>query len=228
MKLLNIALASALVAGAATPSLAQTAEAMASTSLNVREAPSVAATVMGTLDTDQAVTIEGCLEDISWCRVNTGEMTGWASGQYLSVMAGSEPVALLDASGNSEVEFEVQTLTDADYTLSDDVVAATAGGTLGALTAYALGGPIGAIAASAAAGAVAGDVANDLTEPNYQYIVDNPVDTIYLDGEVVVGAAVPAEVTSYEIPDVTYRYLRVNNQPVIIDPETNAIVAVLR
>ena len=107
MKLLNIALASALVAGAATPSLAQTAEAMASTSLNVREAPSVAATVMGTLDTDQAVTIEGCLEDISWCRVNTGEMTGWASGQYLSVMAGSEPVALLDASGNSEVEFEV-------------------------------------------------------------------------------------------------------------------------
>lgn len=217
------AVAALLVAG---PALAQTT-ATAGTELNVRAAPSPMGEITGVLAAGDQVTIDGCLENITWCKVS-GAAEGWASGQYLTVEEGSEAVPLVNAAGEAE-QITIITQSEAPEASGADAAAGAAAlGTVGALTAYALGGPIGAIAASAAAGAVAGDVANDLTEPNYQYIVDNPVDTIYLDGEVVVGAAVPAEVTSYEIPDVTYRYLRVNNQPVIIDPETNAIVAVLR
>ena len=133
-----------------------------------------------------------------------------------------------DTAGNAEIDYEINVIPTDDVEIPADIAAAAAGGTVGALTAYALGGPVGAIALAAAGGAVAGDLAVELTEDSIVYVVENPVETIYLDGEVVVGAAVPADVTSYDLPQPEYRYLVVNNTPVIIDAETSAIVAVLR
>ena len=222
------AAAAALALGTAAPVLAQSAEATTNTALNVRSAPNVYGAVMGQLDANTAVTIEGCLEDVSWCRITNGEMTGWASGSYLFVNAGEQPVALIDTAGNAEVDYEINVISNDDVEIPADIAAAAAGGTVGALTAYALGGPIGAIALSAVGGAVAGDLAVELTEDSYVYVVENPVETVYLDGEVVVGAAVPADVTTYELPQPEYRYLWVNGVPVIVSAETNAIVAVLR
>jgi hypothetical protein len=39
---------------------------------------------------------------------------------------------------------------------------------------------------------------------------------------------VPAEVASYEVPQPEYRYLTVNNLPVLIDAETGMIVQIIR
>ena len=66
------------------------------------------------------------------------------------------------------------------------------------------------------------------TADTLTFVAANPVDTVYLEGEVVVGAVVPAEVASYEVPQPEYRYLTVNNLPVLIDPETGMIVQIIR
>lgn len=60
------------------------------------------------------------------------------------------------------------------------------------------------------------------------YIESNTIDPVYLDGEVVVGAALPETVEVREIPDYDYRYVYVNEQPVLVEPETRRIVYVLR
>lgn len=45
-----------------------------------------------------------------------------------------------------------------------------------------------------------------------------------LGGDVVVGAEVPADVTFQTIPDYEYRYTRINDRPVLVDPGTRRIV----
>ncbi len=50
------------------------------------------------------------------------------------------------------------------------------------------------------------------------YIETNPGRTVALGGDVVVGAEVPGDVTFQEIPDYQYRYARINDRPVLIDP----------
>ncbi|PVA06183.1 hypothetical protein DC363_09705 [Thalassorhabdomicrobium marinisediminis] len=122
---------------------------------------------------------------------------------------------------------EIVTLTTAEVE-SNEGTGAAAGATVGALTAYALGGPIGTIVASGLAGAVAGDVTEEITEDNIVYVAENPVDTVYLDGEVVVGAAIPDTVETYEIPNSEYHYLWVNGTPVLVDTETNAIIGIVK
>ena len=105
---------------------------------------------------------------------------------------------------------------------------AAAGATLGALTAYAVGGPIGGIIAGGIAGGAAGSAAAEPEESTITYVRENPVDTVYLDGEVVVGAGIPTTVTTYEVPETTYRYVNINGATVIVDNETNLIVDVVR
>lgn len=47
-----------------------------------------------------------------------------------------------------------------------------------------------------------------------------------LGGDVVVGAEVPADVTFQEVPNYEYRYTRINDRPVLVDPGTRRIVYV--
>ena len=60
------------------------------------------------------------------------------------------------------------------------------------------------------------------------YVQSNQVDPVYLDGEVVVGAALPETVTLSEIPDYEYRYVYVNGQSVLVEPQSRRIVYVVR
>ena len=60
-------------------------------------------------------------------------------------------------------------------------------------------------------------------------MVGNPVDPVYLQGEVVVGAGLPETVQLRPVPDYgTYRYVYVNGQPVLVDPASRRIVYVYR
>ena len=67
-----------------------------------------------------------------------------------------------------------------------------------------------------------------MNETTVTYISQNPVETVYLDGEVAVGAGVPMEVTTYELPQPELRYLAVNGQTVVVDEQTNTILRVIR
>lgn len=227
MKIASLTLASALALAAALPAAAQTTSAKAGTELNVRAAPSSTAEITGVLETNQEVTIEGCLEAVTWCKISSGDTMGWASGQYLYVEDNANAVPLIDMAGNAE-QITVIQQTEEGVSGTDQDVAALATGTVGALTAFALGGPVGAIVASGVAGTAVGAAAVEPTEDTITFVTANPVETVYLDGEVVVGAVVPAEVTTYELPQPELRYLSVNGLPVLVDAETGTIVRIVR
>ncbi|RYH02149.1 DUF1236 domain-containing protein [Salipiger sp. IMCC34102] len=232
MKMMTAVSVAALIAAA--PVAAQTM-ANTATELNVRATPSPFGEISGVLEQGAEVTIDGCLEDVSWCQISSGEMMGWASGQYLYVAEGSEAVPLVNMAGEQApvtvierpVEAEAE-VADGEVTEGDQTASALATGTVGALTAAAFGGPVGAIVASGIAGTVLGSEVAEPTEETITFVNANPVETVYLDGEVVRGAAIPASVTTYEVPQENLRYLNVNNLPVLVDAETGTIVRILR
>lgn len=80
-------------------------------------------------------------------------------------------------------------------------------------------------------GGLVGSISAQFAEPAppvVSYIEENPYDPYYFDGEVVVGATLPETVEVYEIPDYEYRYVYVNDRPVLVEPGTNRIVYIVR
>lgn len=103
--------------------------------------------------------------------------------------------------------------------------AAAIGGGAGAIIGALVGGPVGAVIG----GMIGADdgVAEAVSPPHVQnYIIDNPAPRVYLNGEVVLGAGVPAEV--YSVPDYTAQYATINGHAVLIDPATRQIVEIIR
>jgi hypothetical protein len=61
-----------------------------------------------------------------------------------------------------------------------------------------------------------------------EYVHKNPAASINILGlELSLGAKVPDTVVLHEVPDVSYRYAVINDQTVLVDPETHEIVEVL-
>ena len=60
------------------------------------------------------------------------------------------------------------------------------------------------------------------------YVRENPLDVIYVDGEVVVGAGLPETVTLSEVPDSTFSYAYINGVPVVVEREGRRIVQIIR
>jgi hypothetical protein len=58
------------------------------------------------------------------------------------------------------------------------------------------------------------------------YIDEHPADTVTFDGEVAVGSTLPSDTRLVEIPDYQYRYVQVNDVPVLVEPSTRRIVYV--
>ena len=227
MKKLMTSVAAIAAMTIAAPVAAQTAEAKTSAEVAVRTAPSEFAPATVYLGADETVTIEGCLADVTWCQVSYDGKTGWTSGQYLLVAQGTDPVLLLD--NPDSVTVTTLTVPDPADTQEEQNIAAAAGATLGSLIAYAAGGPAGVIIASGIAGTTAAVAAVEPSEETLVFVTENPVETIYLNGEVVVGAGVPAEIETYEIPaQPELRYLTINGETVLVDAESNVIVRVIR
>jgi len=199
--------------------------AMATTDLNIRSGPGPQYPVVGLIESSQETTIQGCLEGSKWCQVSHAGIEGWAYSDYLAATIGSETIVLterpVEAVPTVTYETTASTDTDADGAL--------AGATSGAVAGAIIGGPAGA-AIGAGVGAVAGGAADMITPPQevVSYVETNRVEPVYLEGEVVVGAALPETVEVREIPDYEYRYVYVNGQPVLVEPETRRIVYVVR
>lgn len=226
-KLAKMTMVSSLAFAAAFPVSAMALDASAATDLNIRSGPANNYSVLGVIPTGKTATLDGCIEDGTWCKVSYDGVEGWSYAPYLTVSADQKAYVVTERP--AMVEVTTVTYEDTEETLKDERAGASAGVVIGSLLAYAAGGPVGGIIAGGIIGGAAGSAAVEPTTETVTYIESNPVDTVYLEGEVAVGAGVPKEVTLYEIPSQPeYRYVNINGQTVLVNPENNAIVRVIR
>lgn len=202
---------------------AQTA-VTATSDLNIRSGPGPQYPVVGVIDIDGQAALEGCLEGSKWCQVRYNGVGGWAYSDYLIADYSGREIVVTER----PAEAQIPVVT---YEASSGTGAGAAVGTAGGIVAGALiGGPIGA-AVGGIAGATAGATAGTAIDPPPRartYILENQVEPVYLEGEVVVGAGVPETVELREIPDYEYRYVNVNGQPVLVEPDNRRIVYIVR
>ena len=188
--------------------------AVATTDLNVRGGPGTEYPVVGFLKSGEAVALQGCLDGSKWCVL--GDSGGWVYSDYLSSDVGGTAVIVTDRPGRLEVPTVV-------YDGPPSAVPAAVGG---AIAGAVIAGPVGAVVGGIA-GATLG-AAVDPPEPVRTFVTGNPVDPVYLDGEVVVGATLPEGVTFTPVPDYQYSYAYVNGVPVLVEPKKREIVYIVR
>ncbi|MEW9806051.1 DUF1236 domain-containing protein [Mesorhizobium sp. ZMM04-5] len=222
-KLFASAAAGALLAltGAAS---AQSA-VVATTDLNVRAGPGPQHQVVGVIGAGRSADLNGCLEGSKWCVVAFEGREGWVYSDYLTGEFGGTQVVLTERPANSGV-----VVVDPPADVDGGATGAITGGVTGAVAGAIVAGPIGAVVGGGA-GAIGGAAAGTVIDPPEQvrtYVASNQIEPVYLEGEVVVGAGLPETVKLREIPDYKYRYVYVNGQPVLVEPDSRRIVYVMR
>ncbi len=196
----NLFLAGAIVVGSAGLAQAEMA-ATAINDLNVRAGPGPQYPSVGIATRGSQAILDGCIQGSRWCRVDVGGVRGWVYAQYLQVeQAGNNVIVEQHQSdlGVPVVTYETTaSVAPADPAPGDELL-----------------GPVGSVEAISP------------PETVTTYVQTNPAQTVQLGGDVVVGASVPDDVTFQEIPDYQYRYVRINDRPVLVDPGTRRIVYV--
>lgn len=210
---LGLSTAIILFAGAA---MAET-EAAAWTDLNVRSGPGPLYTIVGVIPANEKAMVQGCLADASWCEVTYGDVKGWSAGNYLTALVEDAPVAL------STLDKRV-VLNTVTYDNTQD--SATGGLATGAIAGALIAGPIGAVVGGIVGAATGTALAPDPTV--ITYVTANPVEEVYLDGEVVVGAGIPETVMLAPVPDSTYSYAYINGSRVLVNNEDRSVVYIVR
>jgi uncharacterized protein YraI len=228
MKVLLVATAIAAVPVAAHAATSATAVA----DLNIRSGPGPQYPVVGLIGQNDSALINGCLEGSKWCVVEYNGAQGWAYSDYLVADLSGSPVVLTD--GYSQVGVPVTTFEPSEGAEAGGAAGATTGIVGGAIAGALIAGPVGAVGGAViggAAGGVTGSAAGAAIDPPQEvrtYVTANPPQPVYLEGEVVVGAGVPESVELMPVPDYGYKYVYVNGQPVLVDPESRRIVYVVR
>lgn len=99
----------------------------------------------------------------------------------------------------------------------------------GAVTGAIVGGPVGA-AVGGVAGAIAGTAIDPPPQRVVTYVQQQPVQqSVVVKQPIIVGKPVPQEVVLTPIAeDPRYSYTVVNEQRVIVDPQTRTVVQVLQ
>ncbi|PWE28010.1 hypothetical protein C4N9_14275 [Pararhodobacter marinus] len=214
-KTLTLATVSAL-ALASSATIAGAVTATAAADINLRSGPGGQYQIDGVILTGDEVEVAGCNAEQSWCQVTSSSGEGWAYAPYLTFDQGGEMKPLSEASA--------QQITIIEDNSQDEATALGAG--MGAVAGALLAGPVGAVAGSMMTGIAAH---NSVSDETTVYIQENPVDPVFLTGEPVVGAAVPGEVTLYDVPEnQEIAYLNVNGNDVVVERETRRIVYVIR
>jgi hypothetical protein len=99
----------------------------------------------------------------------------------------------------------------------------------GAVTGAIVGGPVGA-AVGGIVGAAAGTAIDPPPERVVRYVQTQPMPAqpVVIQERVVVGKPIPQQVILTPIPeDPAYAYAVVNEQRVIVDPQTHTVVQVI-
>ncbi|MGE0563910.1 MAG: DUF1236 domain-containing protein [Pseudolabrys sp.] len=201
--LIAAAVVSALPAAASADVLAT-----ATTSLSIRSGPGPEHAVVGFIPENGRAAVSGCIQGSLWCQVSYNGKFGWAYSQYLSGNVAGRTVIV------SQAISQVPTVT---YRVPVDAAAALAA------------------APREVTGTIVQRSATDeplvITPPPpmvREYIVANPADPVYLQGEVVVGAGLPAGVTLTPVPDYQYQYATVNGVPVLVEPQSRTVTYIYR
>jgi hypothetical protein len=106
---------------------------------------------------------------------------------------------------------------------ADAAAGATVGGATGGTIGFLLGGPIGAIIGGWAGAVIGADAA--VSADSVRFAGENPVEPVLIQGEITVGAVVPAEVTIHPIEgDDKFGYFYTSNRVWIVDLETRTVV----
>jgi uncharacterized protein YraI len=227
-RLILSAAAGALLASSAF-AMAQSS-VIATTDLNVRSGPGPEYPVIGAIAVDDQAMLHGCIEGSRWCEVSYGDLSGWAYSDYLIADNSGVEVIVTERPAEMEVPVAVYEGPAEPAPVEGGTVGGVAGGVTGAIAGAIIGGPVGA-AVGGVAGAAGGGVTGSIIDPNpavRTYVEENPLQPVYLEGEVVVGATLPETVEVREIPDYEYRYVYVNGQPVLVEPGTNRVVYIVR
>lgn len=198
----NLLLAGAILAASAGFAQAE----MVATSindLNIRSGPGPQYPSVGLATRGSTAVLDGCIEGSRWCRVDVNGVRGWVYAEYLQVDQGGSPVIV----EQHRTDLGVPVVT---YETTASVVPAEPMPAPG----DELIGPVGSV--------------ETITPPDEvrTYIDTTPTQAVQLGGDVVVGAEVPGDVTFQTIPDYQYRYVRINDRPVLVDPGTRRIVYV--
>lgn len=193
-------------------------QAATTTDLNMRSGPGPNYAVTGVIPAGMTVDVAGCLEAANWCQVSHNGQTGWSHGDYLTTIVGSEPVYLTA----DRAATQVKTIVHEDTGEQSAAIVGSMGAVAGALIAGPGGAAVGAVT-----GAAAGGMA-DPGETVTTYVTENPVDYVFLEGEVVTGAGVPEGVVLHPVPDTQYTYAYINGVPVVINPADRRVVQIVR
>ena len=196
----NLFLAGAMVLASAGLARAEMA-ATAINDLTIHAGPGEQYPAVGVATRGSETILDGCVAGSQWCRVDVNGMRGWVYAQYLQ----------MDQDGNQVIVQQHQSDLDIPV-VTYETTAAT--GPAEPAPGDELLGPVGSV---------------ETIEPPQTvttYIESNPGRTVEIGGDVVVGAQVPGTVTFQEIPDYQYRYARINDRPVLVDPGTRRIVYV--
>lgn len=217
-KIVTMSAAGILLAG---PSLAGSL-GYATADVNLRAGPSPSHAIIGVIRNRDETVVESCLANSNWCRVNYRGIDGWAYGNYLSVPASVQVQPRIVTYEQPRI-LETESVTYNEEAKQSSGVAA---GILGAAAGALVGGPVGAVAGGAIGGATGAAVAP--APHTVTYIRSNPVEPVYLSGDVVVGTRIPEGVTFYEVPNSPYGYVNVNDTRVLVDPADRTVVYVNR
>ncbi|WEX76493.1 DUF1236 domain-containing protein [Sinorhizobium numidicum] len=194
----TVAAAGLILAGVSTGYAAMSATTL--TDLNVRAGPGPQYPTVGVATRGSAAVLDGCIEGSNWCRIDVNGLRGWAYARYLATTQGGSTVVIEER----RTDLAIPTVT-----YEGEPVVTTA-------EPLELVGPVEEI--------------DPVTPPPAvrTYITQNPVDPVYVEGEVVVGATLPSTVAFRPIPDYDYQYVIINGQPVLVEPATRRVVYVYR
>jgi uncharacterized protein YraI len=179
--------------------------ATATTSLNIRTGPGPQFPVVGAIPQQGNATVTGCIQGSLWCQVTYNGKQGWAYSQYMMGNVGGQMVAVTQ---NRDVPVIVY-----------DAPPATVG------TAVAMPDINGEFIAPEP-NATPMQIAPPPTVQTY--VVQHPVNPVYLNGEVVEGAGLPQDVVLTPVPDQEYSYAYVNGVPVLVEPTTRRVRYIYR
>ena len=203
----------AALALAATPLLA--APAVVATDLNLRAGPGPNYTIQSVLPAEASVEVTGCVEGGSWCQVTYEGATGYAYAPYL-VTQQDDTYTQLEVSS-------VETVTYDENVGDEALIGGTVGG---AIAATVLGGPA-AIAGGVLLGSLAGATTAEPEVQTVTYVRENPTEPVFVQGEPLIGATIPAEVELVSVPESEYLYGNLNGQLVLVNPDDRAIVYIV-
>jgi len=201
MQIRTTLLAAAAVAVSTAASAAIVASAVIP--LNVRSGPGPQYPVVGAIPANGKATIIGCIQDSMWCQVNVGGKQAWAYSKYLTATLSGRSLAVSEGLKQfPAVTYEAPAVT------------------VGAAPPPVVSGTIVDRPLTAAPLA--------LTPPPTvrEYVVGHPVQPVYLNGEVVIGAGLPPQIALAPVPGYQYQYAYVNGVPVLVEPRTREVAYV--